>query len=536
MANRDSITEIVFTPAQKGSDWFENLKPLGSCKVLRDLLRENPHLLREMGDGDVTVLHMAVRHGCAELVEDVLNMFKVGGQCNSNINLTQEDLLSKRNAEGLTAIGMAVMNGSFKVVRLLKGAIHHAVIHHHPVIHHHQIISSLNYLTWNSMRIIHSPNSDPMDDDWNGQMNNVASSSSSSYSTDEDAPSLTLPTVPTIPASMRDDLPLESGRVEMEEDEKEVHEIIQRVCENPINYMENLPKPQICNANYIYGTFEDFREKNSGFTEEHVQKCIDYWVDECEKHPEFEFVQAKEVLIHFLCSVNSICWDTTDVDNYRRHVRFYFIAAVVRECALRGLLSALFKLHDPQGRTPLHVAIEYWNLDIVDMFWRVMQNKELVGDVSDEQARACWNARDAAGRTPLHAMVVSKYDNAKYLLRINWVDVDARVCPQHYEEWVALLHWKAPCVTLSPKFEEQEHCTAIHLAVLHNKSNVVHQLIKFPPQSKANYLNDHLRRGLSVQSQDHEILMRKGGYLSAIQLAASMGHIHILILLLKVWK
>jgi ankyrin repeat protein len=208
---------------------------------------------------------------------------------------------------------------------------------------------------------------------------------------------------------------------------------------------------------------------------------------------------------------------------------------VVRECALRGVLTALFESHDPQGRTPLHVAIEHWNLDIVDMFWRMMKNKEFVGGVSDEEGRACWNARDAAGRTPLHAMVVSKNNNAEYLLRIKWVDVDARVCPQHYEEWVALLHWKAPSVTLSPKYEEQEHCTAIHLAVLHNHMNVVQQLIKFPPQSKAGHLNGYLRRGLSVQNQDIESLRPwEGEYLSAIQLAASMGHINILCLLLDV--
>jgi len=489
-----------------------------------------------MGDGDVTVLDMAVRHGCAELVEDVLNMFKVGGQCKYNINLTLENLLSKRNAEGLSVIGMAVMNGSFKVVTLLKGAIEscaeEGMVDKHA--HDVKICSSLNYLTWKSMRNIHSPNPNPMDDDWNGQMNNVAPSPSSAYSTGDDAPSPTLPIVPTSPTSRRDDFPLESGRVEMEGGEKEVHEIIERVCENPIHYMEHLPKRQIHTKLRRYGTFKDFREENNDFTEAHVQKCIDYWVDECEKHPEFEFVQAKEVFIHFLCSVDSIWWDTTDLHNYS-HVRFYFIAAVVRECALRGVLTALFESHDPQGRTPLHVAIEHWNLDIVDMFWRMMKNKEFVGGVSDKEGRACWNARDAAGRTPLHAMVVSKNNNAEYLLRIKWVDVDARVCPQHYEEWVALLNWKVPCVTLSPEYKEQEHCTAIHLAVLHNKLNVVQQLIKFLPQSEANHRNGYLRRGFSVQNQDIESLRPwEGEYLSAIQLAASMGHINILCLLLDV--
>ena len=479
----------------------------------------------------MTLLDMAVRHGCTELVEDALNMFQVGGQCKYSMNLTVEHLLSKRNAEGLSVIGMAVMNGSFKVVRLLKGAIEscdeEGIFDKHA--HDVKIRSSLNYLTWKSMRNIHSPNSNPMDDDWNGQINNVAHSPSSSFSTGDDAPSPTLPIFPTIRMSMRDDFPFESGRFE----ELGVHEIIQRVCEEPIYYMEHLPKPQIYANYHGYRTFQDFREKNSSFTEEHVQKCIEHWVDECEKHPEFEFVQAKEVFIHFLCSVDSIWWDTTDVENYS-HVRFYFIAAVVRECALGGVLTALFKLHDPQGRTPLHVAIEHWNLDIVDMFWRMTNNKGFLGGVSDEEARACWNARDAAGRTPLHAMVVSKFDNAEYLLRIKWVDVDARVCPQLYEEWVALLHWKAPCVTLSPEYKEQEHCTAIHLAVLHNKLNVVQQLIKFPPQSKANHLNDRLRRGLYVQNQDLESHVREGESLSAIQLAASMGHINILNLLLEV--
>ena len=515
--------------------------------MLRNMLKRDPILLREMGDGDVTVLDMAVRHGYAELVEDVLNMFNVGGRCNHpDIHFTLEELLSKRNAEGLTVIEMAVMIGSFKVVRLLKGAIElcdeEGMVDKH--VHDVKICSSLNYLTWKSMRSIHSPDRNPlsMSDDGNGQINNGACSPSSSFPTGDDAPSPTLAiddlcSLP-IPLSIRDVYPLQSERGEME-----VHEIIQRVLENPIKYMEDIPKHhnyQTYRKNKKYGvlelpSFKDFREKNSSFTEEHVQNSIDHWVDECEKHPEFEFVDAKEVFIHFLCSVDSIWWGTPDVGNYS-YVRFYFIAAVVRECTLQKVLTALFMMHDPQGRTPLHVAIEHWNLDIVDMLWRLMINQERREGVSDEEAIACWNARDAAGRTPLHAMVISRYDNAEYLLRVKWVDVDARVRPQHYEEWVALLHWKAPCVTLSPEYKEHEHCTAIHLAVLHNHMHVVEQLIKFPARSKWDHLNDYLRRGLFVQNQDHESFVHEGQYLSAIQLAASMGHINILNQLLIVWN
>lgn len=556
MANQDPIPEQHFIRASEETHWFKNLKRLGSCKELQNWLRRNPLLLKEMGDGNVSVLDMAVRHGCVELVEDVLNMFHVGGRCkHEGINFTLEDLLRKKNAEGLTAIGIAVMVGSFKIVKLLKGAIESCdkkgMVDEY--VHEVKICSPLNYLTWKSMRNTRSldPN---MDDGGNGQMNNFALlATSSSFPTGDHVPPPALPIVdfnfPPIPPpySITDDSLFESGRDEMDNDEMEidemkrdeleVHKIIEEVWDNPIEYMQDIPEHHKIGT-FEFPSFKDFIERHTGFTEEHVRQCIDLWIVECEIHPEFEFVSAKEVFIHFLCSVDSIWWGEKDEAKYS-HVRFYFIAAVVRECKLQGKLTALFKLHDPQGRTPLHVAIEHWNLDIVEMFWRLMRlmkkNEEVLGGWSDEDGYECWNARDAAGRTPLHAMVVSRFDNAEYLLRVKWVDVDARVCPQHYEDWVALLNWKAPYVMLSQKYKEKEHCTAIHLAVLHNHMNVVGQLISFPSQSKTNHLNDYLRRGLFSQVQDDESLMHEGQYLSAIQLAASMGHINILCLLLNVW-
>ena len=260
--------------------------------MLRNLLRVRPLLLRETGDRDVTVLDMAVRHGYAELVEDVLNMFYVGGQCKQDaIKFTLEDLLRRRNAEGLTVIGMAVMSGSFKVVRLLKVAIEscdaEAIVDKHA--HDVKICSSLNYLTWQSLGIIRSPN--PMEDDGNGEMNDVALSPRSSFSTGDDTPPPTSPIdgriFSPIPPLVRDDLPLERARVEVESDDMDVHEIIERVLAHPIRYMATLPEYQTYQK---YGplevpSFADFRETNSRFTEEHVQKCIERWVSECEMHP-----------------------------------------------------------------------------------------------------------------------------------------------------------------------------------------------------------------------------------------------------------
>jgi ankyrin repeat protein len=148
-----------------------------------------------------------------------------------------------------------------------------------------------------------------------------------------------------------------------------------------------------------------------------------------------------------------------------------FLQRVIRHTKNGGnhLLQALFEIKDPQGRTLLHVAVEEDGLRDNSRD-RVMANivEKALGILDEQPAcdavtiRNCLNARDLAGRTPLHRAVANKRAGRQVieaLLAHPATDVNAE--------------WRSDSVHTG-------NVTALHLAVLHNNAHAAVLLLDSP--------------------------------------------------------
>ncbi|CAN5968406.1 unnamed protein product [Sphagnum jensenii] len=148
-----------------------------------------------------------------------------------------------------------------------------------------------------------------------------------------------------------------------------------------------------------------------------------------------------------------------------------FLQRLIRHTKDGGnrLLQALFEIKDAQGRTLLHVAVEEDGLgdnlrdrhmaNIVTRALGILDEEPACDNVTSQN---CLNARDLAGRTPLHRAVANKRAGRaviKALLDHPMTDVNAL--------------WTSDNVSTG-------NVTALHLAVLHNNVDAARSLLASP--------------------------------------------------------
>jgi len=155
-----------------------------------------------------------------------------------------------------------------------------------------------------------------------------------------------------------------------------------------------------------------------------IEKDVDY---------NFEDPKRKELLV-FHCAC--------------KHAKRYksFIGDVVEMARAQGVLQELFQLKDAQGRTPLHVAVDFGRATTQALLDLLPKEAEFAD---------CINALDGAGRTPLHRAVANNlgfsYSRLAEIL-VNDIRTDVNA------EW-------------------RDGMTALHLAILHNDPGTAELLL-----------------------------------------------------------
>jgi hypothetical protein len=187
------------------------------------------------------------------------------------------------------------------------------------------------------------------------------------------------------------------------------------------------------------------------------------------------------------------------------------------------LLQALFEFKDPQGRTILHVAVEEDGLGDkehdLDMAAIIEMSLGILGGEpvpNDDIYNKCVNARDFAGRTPLHRAVANKRAGSAVIKAlVNDPQTDVNALWESLDERIT------------------GNVTALHLAVLHNNLDAAKFLLA------TEETNGEIKCKLFIEasgfrsSKDSEPKL-SGRNWTALELAIIMGHVHMVALLLKV--
>jgi len=202
-----------------------------------------------------------------------------------------------------------------------------------------------------------------------------------------------------------------------------------------------------------------------------------------------------------------------------------FLQRLIRHTKDGGnrLLQALFELKDAQGRTLLHVAVEEDGLgdnlrdrhmaNIVTRALGILDEEPACDDVTSQN---CLNARDLAGRTPLHRAVANKRAGRaviKALLDHPMTDVNAL--------------WRRD------NDESTGDVTALHLAVLHNNVDAARSLLDSPRTEGDVICKLFIKAsGIPFKNVDEPKLSRRSW--TALELATIMGQVHMVDEMLKV--
>jgi ankyrin repeat protein len=202
-----------------------------------------------------------------------------------------------------------------------------------------------------------------------------------------------------------------------------------------------------------------------------------------------------------------------------------FLQRVIRHTKNGGnhLLQALFEIKDPQGRTLLHVAVEEDGLRDNSRD-RVMANivKKALGILDEEPAcdavtiRNCLNARDLAGRTPLHRAVANKRAGREVieaLLAHRATDVNAE--------------WRSDSVYTG-------NVTALHLAVLHNNAHAAVLLLRSPRTNGDTICRIFIEASGIRSTKPEKDNKLTGDVWTALELATILGQVHMVDAMLEV--
>jgi hypothetical protein len=201
-----------------------------------------------------------------------------------------------------------------------------------------------------------------------------------------------------------------------------------------------------------------------------------------------------------------------------------FLQRVKRHTKSGGnhLLQALFELRDAQGRTLLHVAVDEDGLgdnsrdiEIANIVTRAVEILDVVPACNAVTSHICLNARDAAGRTPLHRAVANKRAGRAVIVALldhPMTDVNAV--------------WRSNIVV-------SEDVTALHLAVLHNNVDAAVSLLgreRTDGDIKCTLFID----ASGIRSRNDVEPKLSGSSWTALELATIMGQVDMVDAMLEV--
>jgi hypothetical protein len=473
-----------FVPASSSSEWYENLKRCGSCLRLYDLLEKERELIHQLGPEGITVLHKGVEHGCVKLVKFILvDMFDGPGNCTCSgcaekPSLTREGLVRKTSEYGSTAVNVAVVSGSPKMVMLLKWAI----------------------VTFSPKeKPVGSPERDVLDRDFDEMRSSLRrrkkDSTEAKVADSANDPGMDLE-VPDVKDDAIDNV-YETGsrskRRNLSDTETDLSDTYKLIPE-------------------VYTLIEGILKEDWGAD----QEMVDLLIDECKKDVDFGFVPVPHVFLHFLFCIQA--W-RGDFPLRWKIVERILVACKERDDEEEGgsgsRVVALFNMLDPRGRTFLHAAA-LGNITMYDMdsLYRTMD--DTLGGMPASRLRECWNARDGAGRTILHIACI--HDVGYYFGASAWEMLDMNVdklSPLCHKEFEALKRWCFP--QYRGAYAGSLERRPMTLAVLFNLTSLRSTLLPFKSDFSYKEPRDYVT-----------------GIVRPLQVAAFLGRIEFLEHILKV--
>ena len=184
-------------------------------------------------------------------------------------------------------------------------------------------------------------------------------------------------------------------------------------------------------------------------------------------------------------------------------------------CLKSDLLRYIMYLWDNNGRTPLHVLAD--NFDIEDFQMTTMFR---ILDVHCPKVLQL-NIGDFGGRTPLQR---AASQGNSVVVRMLAEDLRTKLNATILKQWDAY----SKHTVLGSRLHMSSGLTALHIAVLHNHRNVVEALLHARKNTNSIDVNDKLNINLVCEHYQHTFK------LTPFQLAAFKGHTQIIQLFLKV--
>jgi ankyrin repeat protein len=164
-----------------------------------------------------------------------------------------------------------------------------------------------------------------------------------------------------------------------------------------------------------------------------------------------------------------------------------FVKDVITHCLNVSIeqLNELMQLRDFQGRTPLHVAIAVAPAEERD---HVLENlfRSLKIYDHEEPAHKFVGVRDGRGWTPLHLAATQPYSDAIGKLISN---ADSEIITAR----ISGINGRNPD-SVGEESGNNVYCTAIHLAVLHRKPEIVDQILQATSELHDNFNPFKLKR------------------------------------------
>ncbi|KAG0622248.1 hypothetical protein M758_3G083700 [Ceratodon purpureus] len=519
----------VFVTASSSPEWYQHLERNGSCLKLYSLLLERNELIHELGPKGRTVLHKGVEHGYVELVKFILvNMFDDEGTCTCKEHgpdvprLTREQLLRQTCEDGITAVHIAVVSGSPKMVLLLKWAIDKTELElkQKTLLRKGEVSRRENY------KSIRTRSTSEIKGCEGGAENRVLGKDGVSKEQCSSTPTSTTLNVEKSQSEsvkgLGSDLPVpdvKDDSIDGIYEEDMVRKV--QAFYQPIDRLREVQEENDM-IRKVYECIEEILQNPQSFgINPRDQKLFDELKDVCKNNVDFEFVpKLAHIFVHFVVNTQG---------EYIVQDIFHAIVRAFNECDVRekretgSMVVTLFKILDPRGRTILHAALdnEYEPTFITNLFgWIVEEYFKMFPEV----VRQCVNAKDGAGRTILHPICIRP---CNHVIMLSWSKEGEGVA----RSWGRLFNWEEPISPpfsmelgklkqwLYPDWDGDWEVHPIYLAVLFNKERLFDMLLK----------NCNYPMSLSFDGNPEDKLHLLG----PLQIAAFLGRTRILEIILQ---
>ncbi|KAG0582744.1 hypothetical protein KC19_3G082300 [Ceratodon purpureus] len=545
MTSEDIPPTGVFVTASSSSEWYQHLERHGSCLQLYSLMVKKRELIHQLGPKGISVLHKGVEHGCVKLVKFILvNMFDDVGTCTCKVHgpndarLTREQLLRQTCEDGITAVNIAVVSGSPKMVLLLKWAIDKNLEILAPSGNLSRkgedtrsdatrllIQRAQNRLTRNALLFCQK--------EWNLEGEDIRRLFEDAVSEESIPPAPMDPCPPDTAEEIRK----ETCNLSVNVPESSI--VVPEVKDHTIDHMYEATSKESIMIPKVYALIERILANPPC-----VQEKIDMLMDECKKNVDFEFVPVPHVFLHFLLHTTSV----NDPLSYNDSSHEEIFQTIVRACyehdrkeggSSGSMVATLFKILDPRGRTILHAALDNTQPEIIVNLFSWMDGLDL--GMSPELIGDCVNAKDGAGRTILHFFCTHpeyiycyrKFGKDLSLCNV-WnmekFDWDTELSPLVPLELDTLKNWCFPLYRKKPLSFPAGDVRPIHLAVTFN---AVHPFTNiYAKQKRTLHFNPNKSFDLST------VVTPKDGIYACfefgpLQIAAFLGRTTILEEILK---